>query len=125
MRVAIIGGIAMVLFGVIFFRLWYLQVLSGEQYVQQADANRVRDCSPIPRATRSGRSSIREGRGGPAGDRDEHRPAIERPTPSQIVPSPRCRPAAAGAGAAGPRLLPPAWDMCSNSARGRIQALVS
>jgi penicillin-binding protein 2 len=42
-RVAIIGGIAMVLFGVIFFRLWYLQVLSGEQYVQQADANRVRD----------------------------------------------------------------------------------
>ncbi len=27
----------------IFFRLWYLQVLSGEQYVQQANANRVRD----------------------------------------------------------------------------------
>ncbi len=33
LRVAIIGGVAMVLFGVIFFRLWYLQVLSGEQYV--------------------------------------------------------------------------------------------
>ena len=47
LRVAIIGGIAMVLFGVIFFRLWYLQILSGEQYVQQADANRVRDL-PIP-----------------------------------------------------------------------------
>jgi len=43
LRVAIIGGIAMVIFGVIFFRLWYLQILSGEQYVQQADANRVRD----------------------------------------------------------------------------------
>src|SRR5271166_4453419 len=43
LRVAIIGGIAMVLFGVIFFRLWYLQILSGEQYVQQASANRVRD----------------------------------------------------------------------------------
>ena len=42
-RVAIIGGLAMVMFGVIFFRLWYLQVLSGEQYVQQANANRVRD----------------------------------------------------------------------------------
>jgi len=43
LRVAIIGGVAMVIFGVIFFRLWYLQVLSGEQYVQQANANRVRD----------------------------------------------------------------------------------
>jgi penicillin-binding protein 2 len=47
LRVAILGGVAMVMFGVIFFRLWYLQVLSGEQYVQQADANRVRDL-PIP-----------------------------------------------------------------------------
>ena len=35
------------LFSVIFFRLWYLQILSGEQYVQQANANRVRDL-PIP-----------------------------------------------------------------------------
>ncbi|HYM44546.1 MAG TPA: penicillin-binding transpeptidase domain-containing protein [Solirubrobacteraceae bacterium] len=42
-RVAILGGVAAVMFGVIFFRLWYLQVLSGEQYVQQANANRVRD----------------------------------------------------------------------------------
>ncbi len=47
LRVAIIGGLAMVLFGVIFFRLWYLQILSGEQYVQQANVNRVRDL-PIP-----------------------------------------------------------------------------
>jgi penicillin-binding protein 2 len=46
-RVAIIGGVAMVIFGVIFFRLWYLQVLSREQYVAQANANRVRDL-PIP-----------------------------------------------------------------------------
>jgi penicillin-binding protein 2 len=43
MRVAIVSAIAMALFAVIFFRLWYLQVLSGEQYVQQANANRVRD----------------------------------------------------------------------------------
>jgi len=43
LRVAIIGAVAMVMFGVIFFRLWYLQVLSGEQYVHQADVNRVRD----------------------------------------------------------------------------------
>src|ERR1700733_7578049 len=47
LRVAIIGGVAMVMFGVIFFRLWYLQILSGEQYVQQANTNRVRDL-PIP-----------------------------------------------------------------------------
>jgi penicillin-binding protein 2 len=47
LRVAIIGGLAMVMFGVIFFRLWFLQVLSTEKYVQQADANRVRDL-PIP-----------------------------------------------------------------------------
>jgi penicillin-binding protein 2 len=47
LRVAIIGGIAMIMFGVIFFRLWFLQVLSTEKYVQRADANRVRDL-PIP-----------------------------------------------------------------------------
>src|SRR5580704_9317978 len=47
LRVAIIGGLAMLMFGIIFFRLWYLQVLTGEQYVQQANANRVREL-PIP-----------------------------------------------------------------------------
>jgi penicillin-binding protein 2 len=47
LRVAIISGVAMVMFGVIFFRLWYLQVLSGEQYVAQANANRAREI-PIP-----------------------------------------------------------------------------
>ncbi len=46
-RVAIISALAIALFSVIFFRLWYLQVLSGEQYVQQANSNRVRDL-PIP-----------------------------------------------------------------------------
>ena len=46
-RVALIGGLAMVLFGVVFFRLWYLQILSGPQYVQQANANRIREL-PIP-----------------------------------------------------------------------------
>jgi penicillin-binding protein 2 len=46
-RVAIISALAIAMFSVIFFRLWYLQVLSGEQYVHQANANRVRDL-PIP-----------------------------------------------------------------------------
>jgi penicillin-binding protein 2 len=58
LRVAIIGGVAMVMFGVIFFRLWYLQVLSGERYVQQADANRVRD---LPIAAPRGQILDREG----------------------------------------------------------------
>jgi penicillin-binding protein 2 len=47
LRVAVLGGLALAIFAIIFFRLWYLQVLTGEQYVQQANANRVRDL-PIP-----------------------------------------------------------------------------
>jgi penicillin-binding protein 2 len=42
LRVAIFGGIAFALFAIVFFRLWYLQVLSGDQYLQQANSNRVR-----------------------------------------------------------------------------------
>src|SRR5437764_15376458 len=42
-RVAIIGGAALVMFGVIFFRLWYLQVLSGDRYLAEANNNRVRE----------------------------------------------------------------------------------
>ena len=42
-RVAIIGGVALVLFGIVFFRLWYLQVLSGDQYRAEANNNRVRE----------------------------------------------------------------------------------
>src|SRR5919201_4232909 len=41
-RVAVLGGVAFVLFGIVFFRLWFLQVLSGENYVSQARENRVR-----------------------------------------------------------------------------------
>ncbi|MDP8943111.1 MAG: penicillin-binding protein 2 [Actinomycetota bacterium] len=41
-RVAVIGMAAVVMFGVIFFRLWYLQVLSGDRYVAEANQNRVR-----------------------------------------------------------------------------------
>ena len=43
LRVAILGGIALALFAIIFFRLWFLQVLSGDQYLAQANDNRVRD----------------------------------------------------------------------------------
>jgi penicillin-binding protein 2 len=47
LRVAILGSIALVMFGIIFFRLWYLQILTGEQYVQQARVNDQR-VLPIP-----------------------------------------------------------------------------
>src|ERR1700747_1803315 len=58
LRVAIMSGFAIALFAIIFFRLWYLQVLSGEQYVQQANANRARD---LPIAAPRGEILDREG----------------------------------------------------------------
>jgi len=42
LRVAIVGSFALGLFAIIFFRLWFLQVLSGDQYVKAATVNRVR-----------------------------------------------------------------------------------
>ncbi len=42
-RVAIMGGVALVLFAIMFFRLWFLQVLSGDQYLAEANDNRVRE----------------------------------------------------------------------------------
>ncbi len=42
-RVAVIGGIALMAFAIIFFRLWYLQVLSGDRYLAEASDNRVRE----------------------------------------------------------------------------------
>jgi len=42
MRVAILGGIALVAFGVLFFRLWSLQILSPEKYYNAAVENQLR-----------------------------------------------------------------------------------
>jgi penicillin-binding protein 2 len=42
LRVALLGGFAFALFAIVFFRLWFLQVLTGEDYVSQARENRVR-----------------------------------------------------------------------------------
>ncbi len=50
LRVAIIGTFALAMFGIIFFRLWFLQVLNGQAYVKQAQVNQVREIStPAPR----------------------------------------------------------------------------
>jgi penicillin-binding protein 2 len=43
LRVAVVGGVALVAFALIFFRLWYLQVLSGDKYRAEANDNRVRE----------------------------------------------------------------------------------
>jgi len=41
LRVAVIVGIAVVLFAVVFFRLWFLQILSGQDFVARANDNRL------------------------------------------------------------------------------------
>ena len=43
LRVATLGFIALALFAIVFFRLWYLQVLAGDKYLAEANQNRVRD----------------------------------------------------------------------------------
>jgi penicillin-binding protein 2 len=63
LRVAILGGIALALFAIVFFRLWYLQVLSGDRYLAQATVNRVRELrTQAPRGKivdRNGRVIVR------------------------------------------------------------------
>ena len=41
-RIAILGGIAMALLGVLLMRLWFLQVISSEAYAARAEGNRLR-----------------------------------------------------------------------------------
>ncbi len=63
LRVAIFGAVALAMFAIVFFRLWYLQVLSGEQYLAQANSNRVRAVAiPAPRGKivdRDGKEIVR------------------------------------------------------------------
>jgi penicillin-binding protein 2 len=42
LRLAILGAVALIAFGILFFRLWALQVLSGPQYLRAALDNQVR-----------------------------------------------------------------------------------
>lgn len=42
LRVALFGGFAVLLFGILFVRLWLLQVLDGEKYLAEAKNNRTR-----------------------------------------------------------------------------------
>jgi penicillin-binding protein 2 len=43
MRIAVIGGLLVAVFSMVFLRLWYLQVLSGDHYRSLADNNRIRE----------------------------------------------------------------------------------
>jgi penicillin-binding protein 2 len=42
LRIALFGGVAVVLFAVLFFRLWLLQVIDGEKFLAEAKNNRTR-----------------------------------------------------------------------------------
>jgi penicillin-binding protein 2 len=42
LRIALFGGFAVVLFAILFLRLWLLQVLDGEKYLAEAKNNRTR-----------------------------------------------------------------------------------
>ena len=71
LRVAIIGGIALVAFAVVFFRLWYLQVLSGDKYQAEANDNQVREIK-----VQAPRGEIVD-RDGPRAGGQPHRPGRE------------------------------------------------
>ncbi len=43
LRITVVVGVAVALFAVLFFRLWDLQVLSGEKYREEANNNRTRE----------------------------------------------------------------------------------
>ncbi len=42
LRVAVLGSLALVVFGALFLRLWALQILSGQQYLRVAQNNQLR-----------------------------------------------------------------------------------
>ena len=48
LRVAAIGMLAVVIFAVILFRLWFLQILTGTQHVAEANDNRLRTVKLVP-----------------------------------------------------------------------------
>jgi penicillin-binding protein 2 len=71
-RVTIIGAVALALFAIIFFRLWYLQILTGEKYVKEASQTFER-VFPLP----APRGEILD---------REHKPlTISRPTDEVLI----------------------------------------
>jgi penicillin-binding protein 2 len=46
LRIAVLGGVALLVFGALFLRLWALQILSGHQYLRVAQNNQLRTVRP-------------------------------------------------------------------------------
>jgi penicillin-binding protein 2 len=69
LRVAVLGGVVLLIFGALFLRLWALQVLSGTHYLRVARTNQLRtirlDAPRGPILDRNGRVLV-ENRGGTA-----------------------------------------------------------
>ena len=69
LRVAVLGGVVLLVFGALFLRLWALQVLSGTHYLRVARTNQLRtirlDAPRGPILDRNGRVLV-ENRGGTA-----------------------------------------------------------
>jgi penicillin-binding protein 2 len=47
LRIAVVGGFAVALFGILFFRLWDLQILEGAENLAQAKSNRTRSTKVV------------------------------------------------------------------------------
>ena len=43
LRVVVFGGVAIALFAILFFRLWFLQILNGDEFLAEARNNRTRE----------------------------------------------------------------------------------
>ncbi|MBS1884425.1 MAG: penicillin-binding protein 2 [Actinobacteria bacterium] len=48
LRIAVVGGVAVTLFAILFFRLWTLQILDGAENLAEAKNNRTRSTTIIP-----------------------------------------------------------------------------
>jgi len=84
LRVAVVGSFALAMFAIIFFRLWFLQVLSGDQYLAQAQGNRVREI-----AIAAPRGEVLDRRGAVLVD-SLRRPAVQISAPD-LPASPRAQ----------------------------------
>lgn len=80
LRVAMIAMAAFLLFGIVFFRLWYLQVLDGGRYLAEARANHRR-----PEPIQAPRGVIRDANGRVL---VENRPAATVTLDPRTVPQP-------------------------------------
>ncbi len=113
LRIAVIGGLTVALFAVLFFRLWDLQVLSAKKYLAEANNNRTRSFRvEAPRGEildRTGKTLV------------DNRTSLALQVNPQKLPlsSSRRRAEMARLGRARPHLAPPAAPDDARAAEGR------